>query len=273
MTDEPRRTGKQAGKGKSILDSPASTSVSEYGPSSRRRIVKSKIKPVRKVASAAPRLSETLAAVDIFTQKACRAEASLSQRFNKLKVTEYEEPLLYDDGEPSSASSLQDGEPNLEVLLERCTDRTIHAFSEVFGDLSIQTQIFGSKGPGYEIDKIGEASYSEVFGWSLPETEQVVVKIIPLLPAQGSQNLPDSSNPCDVAREIEVTRRLSSIPSKGFVGLLGYVILRVALHLLICAARSCYGENIRPHWCPPGTLGRRKTPRRVPDQVSVVRPR
>lgn len=78
------------------------------------------------------------------------------------------------------------------------------------------------------IRKIGEASYSEVFGVSVVGREEVVIKVIPLIcesvPPVGSKDkveLPDTSTVEDVVREIEVTKRMAQSPQGGFVDYLG----------------------------------------------------
>ena len=72
--------------------------------------------------------------------------------------------------------------------------------------------------------KIGEASYSEVYGISRDDTE-VVIKVIPLLDdvlqIDDEDELPDCSSFEDVVREIVITRRMTGINGAGFVDFLG----------------------------------------------------
>lgn len=77
--------------------------------------------------------------------------------------------------------------------------------------------------------KLGEASYSEVFSVAASEdSPKVVVKVIPLLGFSGTSSkpkakaeLPDCSEVDDVVREVQITRRMSSVPGGGFVDFLG----------------------------------------------------
>lgn len=74
------------------------------------------------------------------------------------------------------------------------------------------------------IRKIGEASYSEVFGITIANQSEVVVKVVPLMDEEcilaaggDEEELPDCSRAEDVRREVEITKRMSGLPGGGFV--------------------------------------------------------
>lgn len=68
--------------------------------------------------------------------------------------------------------------------------------------------------------KVGEASYSEVFGFSQSaEDADLVLKVIPLFSGtvEADGSFPDCSSPEDVLREIEITKKMNQVPGGGFV--------------------------------------------------------
>lgn len=85
--------------------------------------------------------------------------------------------------------------------------------------------------------KIGEASYSEVFALRIRDGKDIMVKVIPLFDHSSSlprtqegdsdgakgQDLPDTSYPGDVLRELEITTRMCELPGGGFIDYLGSV--------------------------------------------------
>ncbi|KAK8858853.1 hypothetical protein IAR55_003083 [Kwoniella newhampshirensis] len=123
-------------------------------------------------------------------------------------------------------TSLQEKHP-LTSLVQQCTSSTVHPFS---------TFLQSSHLPKFaEISKVGEASYSEVFGLTTATTDSassgvdLVLKIIPLLDGEANDiidgPLPDCTSPEDVAREIQVTKRMGNVPGGGFVTFKGAYIV------------------------------------------------
>ncbi|WVQ96300.1 hypothetical protein IAU59_003404 [Kwoniella sp. CBS 9459] len=111
-----------------------------------------------------------------------------------------------------------------DTLLQTCSSPVVSSFDNF---------LTGDELPAYSsLTKVGEASYSEVFGLTNQSTGRIeyVLKVIPLLlqnPADAPLDvpLPDCSRPEDVSREIEVTKRMSQVPGGGFVGYIGsYVV-------------------------------------------------
>ncbi|KAI0082363.1 hypothetical protein K474DRAFT_1655109 [Panus rudis PR-1116 ss-1] len=149
----------------------------------------------------------------------------------------------------------------LRPLLDECSQSTPHEFSafiEMFPlDPIVQTSHHGvtvndAKGP-YRFQKIGEASYSEVFGIG-----DVVLKIIPLRDATGrvssiSEDELDSPAPSDVKdviKEIVVTREMGEI-CEGFVKLLRTYVVRGKYPSLLLDLWDEYherkgSESVRP---------------------------
>ena len=111
----------------------------------------------------------------------------------------------------------------LNELLASCDHTSIIPFSE-FLDSHVLSAILPGRSR-FEVKKIGEASYSEVFSLKRGK-EIVVVKVVPLLPAcevettEGDE-VPDCSDPKDVLREVTITRTLSGLEKGGFVACKG----------------------------------------------------
>ncbi|WWC88402.1 uncharacterized protein L201_003313 [Kwoniella dendrophila CBS 6074] len=114
----------------------------------------------------------------------------------------------------------------LDELLGVCSSSTIQPFSQFL-------TATGEELPQYDnIQKVGEASYSEVFGLKIKEEVKYVLKVIPLLSPPSTMTdetndkpLPDCSKIGDVKKEIEVTKRMAQVPQGGFVEYIGsYVV-------------------------------------------------
>jgi serine/threonine-protein kinase haspin len=106
-------------------------------------------------------------------------------------------------------------------LLAVCTSQQTRTWSEFMNEITLLAQSRADSSP-VEIIKVGEASYSEVYGIKAANDAGVVVKVIPLTPAQLDhrrvhRDAPDCSAPEDVKREIEITQRMSAMPEGGFV--------------------------------------------------------
>ncbi|KAJ3556717.1 hypothetical protein NM688_g1869 [Phlebia brevispora] len=146
-------------------------------------------------------------------------------------------------------------------LLEECAQATLHEFSafiEMFPlDPIVQTShggvgIVGKKGSKEPVSfqKIGEASFSEVFGIG-----DVVLKVIPLRDEDARHSLDSSESPPpsdakDVLKEIVVTRAMGEV-CDGFVELLRTYVVRGKYPSLLLDLWDEYNErkgseNIRP---------------------------
>ncbi|WVN89898.1 uncharacterized protein L203_105128 [Cryptococcus depauperatus CBS 7841] len=113
---------------------------------------------------------------------------------------------------------------SIKDLLQICSSQSVHCFSSLIESLPFSTF-------GVPIDpvKVGEASYSEVFGISSQNDgiKDFVIKIIPIFDGRTGSNisLPDCSMPEDIVREIGVTKRMGDVPNGGFVSFKGaYVV-------------------------------------------------
>lgn len=116
--------------------------------------------------------------------------------------------------DPAPQPEPEPADDSLTRLLAQCTLPSPVPFSDIFTHSAFSKLVSGS-----ELKKQGEASYSEVF-----RVGDAVVKVIPLLGGsepEGEEDVPDCSGAEDVAREIEVTRRMARVPGGGFVGFRG----------------------------------------------------
>jgi serine/threonine-protein kinase haspin len=122
-------------------------------------------------------------------------------------------------------------EDPVQSLLRVCTTHEVLPWSAFLANPPFLCRGEAQKGRQAVITKTGEASYSEVYGITAAESAGVVVKVIPLISSEPVQfkkritqeDYPDCSEPKDVAREIEITRRMSELPQGGFVEFLQYV--------------------------------------------------
>ncbi|WVR06590.1 hypothetical protein IAU60_003622 [Kwoniella sp. DSM 27419] len=114
----------------------------------------------------------------------------------------------------------------VDRLLESCSSQPIVGFSHFLTS--------GQLPPYNSLTKVGEASYSEVYGLASSSageftSVQHVLKVIPLLDERVAKtagvSLPDTSKIEDVKREIEVTKRMGKTPGGGFVEFIGAYIV------------------------------------------------
>ncbi|OSX59451.1 hypothetical protein POSPLADRAFT_1067204 [Postia placenta MAD-698-R-SB12] len=136
----------------------------------------------------------------------------------------------------------------LQPLLEECSQTTPHEFSafiEMFPYDPIVREGAWIKGPA-QFQKIGEASYSEVFGIG-----DVVLKVIPLrdeekprtaINGEEGLDMPAPSDARDVLREIIVTHAMGEMCS-GFVQLLRTYIVRGKYPSLLLDLWDEYNEK------------------------------
>ncbi|WVF68773.1 hypothetical protein IAT40_003545 [Kwoniella sp. CBS 6097] len=207
-------------------------------------------RPGRKIIPRSPSCSpaklttpkrEVIDAVVIPIRSTKRIEVALGEKNKKKKkqggpgalgdlTKKLQEVIVEDEVAISSTAIIptknaeEDLKAALNNLLRTCSSSNVSAFD---------TFLKGDDLPEYgSIVKVGEASYSEVFGLTNQSTGNVdyVLKVIPLLssaPADTPINvpMPDCSGPGDVSREIEVTKRMGQVPGGGFVEYIGsYVV-------------------------------------------------
>lgn len=147
----------------------------------------------------------------------------LRPHISDIKIEELSDKLLGVTIEDNSAQKIGDGLDKgksssqfpLEALIQACSSTSVQPFStfiKSFPLFSASKDVF--------VTKVGEASYSEVFGFSQStEDADLVLKVIPLFSGTMETNgpFPDCSSPEDVLREIEITKRMNQVPGGGFV--------------------------------------------------------
>ncbi|WWD18745.1 hypothetical protein CI109_103199 [Kwoniella shandongensis] len=137
--------------------------------------------------------------------------------------------VTIEDSPAPTERSIKPPQPKdtLPLLLKQCTSTIIQPFATILNSSDI---------PSFTgLTKVGEASYSEVFGLTTTSSTNnavdFVLKIIPLLDEQSREAtskdgpMPDCSSPEDVAREIEVTKTMGQVPGGGFVKFQGAYIV------------------------------------------------
>lgn len=128
-----------------------------------------------------------------------------------------------------SSSARPPVEDHLSRLLSLCSQTKPHAFSTWIESPDLWPSLQGGsseakRGPGrpsktrstVHFRKLGEASFSEVFAARSGVEEEIVLKVVPLLREEVQDDDDDDdevfrSNANDVAREIEITRRLQEV--------------------------------------------------------------
>lgn len=145
---------------------------------------------------------------------------------------------LEEKHEPSTSVPVLSPAEQLERLVSSCTSTNIHDFSAFITspavssllDPNTNTSTGSSTTTGFR--KVGEASYSEVFSMGIVGGNKIVIKVIPLVGHEeqvhededGKQgDVPDTSYPKDVLRELEITQRMGGGEgaTSGFVNFLG----------------------------------------------------
>ncbi|TXT15882.1 hypothetical protein VHUM_00385 [Vanrija humicola] len=143
----------------------------------------------------------------------------------------FERVTIRDTRKPKRSKAPQLPKPSaIDSLLFSCSTPTLQPFGDVFTSESFGSLLPGGQTGSPVIRKIGEASYSEVFTVaSSSEDEAIVVKIIPLLGESADAStveVPDCSEAADVVREVETTKRMSSVPGGGFGNFLGAFVVK-----------------------------------------------
>lgn len=140
---------------------------------------------------------------------------------------------------------------HLRPLLAECAQERPHEFSAFIGSFPFDSIVHGDTSRGCTFQKIGEASYSEVFGIG-----DVVLKVIPLrdevrLEAdECAVESPAPSDAKDVLKEIFVTRAMGDM-CPGFVKLLRTYVVRGKYPSLLLDLWDKYNakkgsESVRP---------------------------
>ena len=144
---------------------------------------------------------------------------------------------------PSSSADLSNIELTqiISPLLETCQQKVVMEFqyfietSNILLDDGFSCEDYNST-PSWQ--KLGEATYSEVYTFtSSPTSKPIVIKIIPIFPPKGrlnhsvedSKHFPQESDWKEVWRELRITELLSN--QTGFVRLIGSVPLSVLLEI------------------------------------------
>jgi hypothetical protein len=163
--------------------------------------------------------------IELVTRRPIRGStAALIEGFDSIQI----------HSEPSSPLAVEDEHcgrlPSRGIidLLDICSSNTTQPFEDFLSSATFLATTWPSSKSksSTTIRKIGEASYSEVYGVKMGK-EEVVVKVVPLSyptgPAHNEDggDMPECSSISDVRREIEITQRMSGLKGGGFVGFLG----------------------------------------------------
>ena len=155
--------------------------------------------------------------IEIVSKKRVTSGSSLVDRFAKITID-----LTESDDSFTTAPETGEVVP-IEDLLHVCSFTRICPFSGFLSSAAF-SNLLSRSGAEPKVRKIGEATYSEVFGVR-SGIQEVVVKIIPLENEGpiyvGDKDLPDLSSVRDVLREIETTKHMTGLEGGGFVEFLG----------------------------------------------------
>ena len=157
----------------------------------------------------------------------------------------------------SAAAGEEDAPPHLRPLLAECAQATPHEFSAFIELFPLDPIVRGADRAGGAVafQKIGEASYSEVFGIG-----DVVLKVIPLrdearagAEQEGAveSESPAPSDARDVLKEIFVTRAMGDM-CPGFVRLLRTYVVRGKYPSLLLDLWDDYNEKKGSESVRPG---------------------
>jgi hypothetical protein len=148
-----------------------------------------------------------------------------------LSVSDITEDVTNLSIEEPAQTSLSTPLEEFDSLVSACTLKEVHDFTTfisspaVISLLDPEDQV---SGPTFK--KIGEASYSEVYSMGIQKGNKIVIKVIPLVDhgdavtvREEGKDLPDTSLPRDVLRELEITQRMGEGQgaTSRFVNLLG----------------------------------------------------
>ena len=190
--------------------------------------------PIRRKGLAFPRLLPSPSTTDL--------DLSLDLAYLTLSSTPVENHAVHDQP------------PHLIPLLDECGQDAPVEFSAFIEAFPVHPIVQSSCPGRASFQKIGEASYSEVFGIG-----DVVLKIIPIhneeYPDKTNVETPAPSDAKDILQEIVVTRALGEI-CNGFINLLKTYVVRGKYPSLLLDLWDEYNqtkgsESVRPGRTPP----------------------
>ena len=213
VTPVPRQT-KRYGR-KIVPDTPRSLEIESplpAGPASVARQVIDSVEiisaPRRRPATPKPRRPFREVSIDA-------VEDDLDSSISRLRINDARL------ASPSILPNKPTAEP-LEVLRLACRQTDVLSYTALFQAVGQLLPDLPEKRSA-SITKAGEATYSEVYAATSPVSdEMIILKIVPLaLPGQTESSdteMPQLSDPMDVAKELQITQRLSDIKGAGFIG-------------------------------------------------------
>jgi serine/threonine-protein kinase haspin len=154
---------------------------------------------------------------------------------------------------PIATHTVNDQPPHLIPLLDECGQDAPIEFSAFIEAFPVHPIVKSSYSGRAEFQKIGEASYSEVFGIG-----DVVLKIIPIRNEECldkiDAEMPAPSDAKDILKEVLVTRALGET-CNGFVNLLKTYVVRGKYPSLLLDLWDEYNqtkgsESVRPGAAP-----------------------
>ena len=164
----------------------------------------------------------------------------LAKQLDKVNLADSESQKSTSKGTRASTPAIKDAvaskkksstvPADIKALLKVCTAHKVQDFTSLLSS-PLLLDLVPSRSDTPEFKKIGEASYSEVFGISRG-ARRVVLKVIPLLSdasiakAEEGEDVPDCSEAVDVRREVEITSTMSDLEGGGFIEFKGCVELR-----------------------------------------------
>ncbi|KAI9634839.1 uncharacterized protein MKK02DRAFT_37715 [Dioszegia hungarica] len=154
---------------------------------------------------------------------------------------------------PSSTLPLIIAVPTLEGV---CSSPDVNTFDHILGIASsIGTSSTSTSSSSPLMTKAGEATYSEVFSVTSGTEGRIVMKVIPITRGapvtQEGVDSPYQSPAEDVAKEVEITKRMSGLEGGGFVTFCGAYIVQGTYPRHLLAEWDAYAdshgtENVRP---------------------------
>jgi serine/threonine-protein kinase haspin len=166
--------------------------------------------------------------------------------------------------------SLPDQPTHLIPLLDECGQDAPVEFSAFIEAFPVHPIVWSSYSGQAAFQKIGEASYSEVFGIG-----DVVLKIIPIrneeCPDRIDVETPAPSDAKDVLQEIIVTRALGEM-CNGFVNLLKTYVVRGRYPSLLLDLWDEYNQTKGSESVRPGAAPHVSTPQPRPELAQTCWP-
>lgn len=178
--------------------------------------------------------------------------------------------LLTISSTPVEDHPVHDQPPHLIPLLDECGQDAPIEFSAFIEAFPVHPIVWSSCLGRAEFQKIGEASYSEVFGIG-----DVVLKIIPIHNEECLDGIdaetPAPSDAKDILKEIVVTRALGEM-CNGFVNLLKTYVVRGKYPSLLLDLWDEYDQTKGSESVRPGTIPRVSTTQTWPELAQTCCP-